>query len=261
MARLAKGLRLAAALVVMGGVAYYAARAAAKAQALHVNEIRVRGNQHLAQGEVLALLEGLRGQHILLTSLETWRRRLLGSAWVEHVELRRVLPSTIEVQIRERRPMALARLGNGLYLVDEEGLVIDDYGPNYAQLDLPIVDGLDAGPPGDGPTVDPMRAELAGRTLASLASRPALMQRVSQVDVKNPRDAVLLLENDPSLLHVGDEQFAERVQTYLTLSPTLHARVPDIEYVDLRFADRVYVRPSPAGARRAARPASPPGQD
>ena len=204
----------------------------------------------------MALLEGLRGQHILLTDLDSWRRRLLGSPWVEDAALRRVLPSTVEVVIRERQPMAIARLNGSLYLVDEEGLVIDDYSPNYAQLDLPIVDGLTDGA-AEGRSVDRAGTRGAGvaRSSARSDARPELLQRVSQIDVTNPNDAVLMLESDTALVHVGSEQFIERSQAYLGLAEALHARVPDIEYVDLRFADRVYVRPAAGVRHEAASPA------
>jgi cell division septal protein FtsQ len=254
LARLARIARLAVACGAVAACTYYGAHAVAQAHTLQVQDIRVRGNQHLARGEVLALVEGLRGEHILATDLGAWRRRLLGSPWVEYAALRRVLPSTVEIVIRERRPLALARLGDSLYLMDEEGLVIDDYGPNYAQLDLPIVDGLAGGPPTDGPTIDPGRASLAGRVIAALGARPDLLQRVSQVDVSNPNDAVILLDQDPAFVHVGDDEFLERLQSYLDLSAALRARIPEIEYVDLRFADRVYVRPARGGARRTAAP-------
>ncbi len=128
--------------VVLGGAGWYAAQAVTDSPTLRVSEIHVRGNQHLARGDVLALLAGLEGQHVLQTDLEEWRRRVLGSPWVEQAALRRVLPSTVEVVIRERLPIAIGRIRGDLYLVDEQGLVIDDYGPNYAQFDLPIVDGL-----------------------------------------------------------------------------------------------------------------------
>jgi cell division protein FtsQ len=199
---------------------------------------------------VLAILEGLRGEHILATNLDTWRQRLLGSPWVEYASLRRLLPSTVEVVIRERRPLALARLGGNLYLIDDDGLVIDEYGPNYAQLDLPIVDGLTSGPPRDGPTIDPIRAYLAARVIAALGPRPDLLQRVSQLDVSNPHDAVVLLDQDPAFVHIGEDEFLERLQAYLDLSDALRARVPEIEYADLRFADRVYVRPAAKRAHR-----------
>ncbi len=165
----------------------------------------------------------------------------------------RVLPSTVEVAIRERRPMALARLGSTLYLVDEGGLVIDEYGPNYAQLDLPILDGLGTNAGTGDPSVEPARAGLAARVIASLGARPDVLRSVSQIDVTNPNDAVLTLDQDTAQLHVGSEQFLERLQAYLGLASALHARVPDIEYVDLRFADRVYVRPALAGHHVTAR--------
>lgn len=247
-------LRIGTTAGALLAVGYGVSHGVANARVLQISTIRVRGNQHLAQGEVLALLEGLEGQHILSTDLEVWRQKLLVSPWIEQAAMRRVLPSTIEVAIRERTPMALARLGGTLYLVDEDGLVIDEYGPNYAQLDLPIVDGLGTHAPTGDASVDPARAALAGRVISSLGTRPALLQSVSQIDVTNPNDAVLTLDQDTAQVHVGSEQFLERLQAYLGLASALHARVPDIEYVDLRFADRVYVRPALTGHHVTARP-------
>jgi cell division septal protein FtsQ len=235
--------RVLAAVAVIGGAGWYGVQAVAGAGALHVSDIRVRGHHHLARGDVMALLAGLEGQHLLHADLEAWRRRLLASPWVEHAELRRVLPSTVEISLRERTPMAIGRIRGDLYLVDEQGGVIDEYGPNYAQFDLPVVDGLADGPRGGHVEVHPDRAALAAAFLQSVAARPALLRRVSQIDVTQPHDAVVLLEEDATLLHLGHQQFVERMERYLELRDALRARVPEMEYVDLRFDDRVYVRP------------------
>lgn len=251
--RLVMAARTLGAVCVLGGIGWYASQVVLQAGVLAVDDIRVRGNQHLARGEVMALLAGLPGQHILFTDLELWRRRVLNSPWVEQAALRRVLPSTVEVVIRERRPVAIGRLRGDLYLVDESGLVIDEYGPAYAQFDLPIVDGLADVPSSGGPTVDPARASLASRLIDTLKAHPDLFRRVSQIDVSNARDAVVLLDKDPALVHVGDAEFAERLQSYVDLYEALHARFPEIEYVDLRFENRVYVRPArTSGVHRAA---------
>jgi cell division protein FtsQ len=251
-ARALGAARLLTTVGVLGGAGWYAAQAVTDAPTLRISEIRVRGNQHLARGEVLALLAGLEGQHLLQTDLEVWRRRVLGSPWVEQAALRRVLPSTVEVLIRERLPIAIGRISGDLYLVDEQGLVIDEYGPNYATFDLPIVDGLSDTPETGDPIVDPARAGLAASLLRALDGQPELMKRISQIDVASAHDAVVLLDQDPALVHVGDEQFVERLQRYLELHEALHARVPDIEYVDLRFDDRVYVRPGKTAAVQKA---------
>ena len=227
---------------------------------LRVEQIAVHGNVRLSSGQVQALLEDLRGANILRADLDTMRQRLADSPWIAHVALRKVLPSTIEVFVSERQPMGLGRLGRELYLIDETGAVLDHFGPQYAEFDLPIVDGLLVASRGSSLTVDPRRAELASRVIAALARSPRGTVRLSQVDVSDVDDAVVLLEQDSALLHLGTGRFLERVQAYLDLSPALRERVPEIDYVDLRFDRRVYVRPLPAGGRLGGRqPARPAG--
>jgi cell division septal protein FtsQ len=139
-----------------------------------------------------------------------------------------------------------------LYLVDQGGTVVDQFGPNYAELDLPIIDGL-ASPPRDGGTlIDEGRAALAARLIATLQSRPDLAKRVSQVDVSDIRDAVVILKDDTAFVRLGEDAFVERLQSYVDLASTLRERVDDIDYVDLRFDERIYVRPH-GPARRAQR--------
>ena len=76
------------------------------------SRITVHGNVRLSSGEVQAIVDGLRGTSILTADLPAYRQRLLESPWVADVALRRVLPSTVEVFVSERRPMGLCRLGN-----------------------------------------------------------------------------------------------------------------------------------------------------
>ena len=245
-------LRTAIVLTVAGYAAYRAADFVLTAEALTVSRITVTGNARLSRGEVLSLLDGLHGQNMVTVDLDAWRQRLMASPWVANAAMRRVLPGAVDVFVAERTPMGIARIGRSLYLVDEGGEVIDEFGPNYADLDLPIIDGLAAAPGESGLMVDESRAALASRLLSALTVKPELARRVSQVDVTDPRDAVLILEGDTTLLRVGDDQFVERLQSYLDLAPALRERVPDIDSVDLRFDERVYVRPqtSPSGQQR-----------
>jgi cell division protein FtsQ len=226
-------------------VGYRALAFAMSADALTVTRITVSGNTRLSRGEVLSLLEGLSGRNMLLVRLDEWRRKVLTSPWVEDAALRRVLPGTVDVVIAERQPMGIGRISGELYLLDQHGGIIDEFGPSHAEFDLPLIDGLAAPNPStaDAPMVDEDRAALAARVLSSLQGRPELAGRVSQIDVSDVRDAVVILKNDTALIRIGDEQFAERLQSYLDLLSALREKVPQIDYVDLRFGERVYVRP------------------
>ena len=208
---------------------------------LRVTTITVRGNENVSPGEVLALIGPLRGQNILKADLEANRQRLMASGWVRTATLRRVLPSTIEVNIEERDPIGLARVGGRLYLIDGDGAVIDEYGPRFAEESLPIIDGVS---PGTDGSVDETRAQLVSSFVAALETLPELSSRISQINVEDPYDAVVLLNDGPTLIHLGHEQFAERLREYLELVPALGAYVADIDYVDLRFDQRVFIRPA-----------------
>jgi len=211
-------------------------------QVLAVKHVVVQGNQRLAVAEIDALIGDVRGQSLLLVNLDAFRARFMGSPWVASVTVRRVLPSTVDVRIVERDPVGIARLGKQLFLVDGGGVIIGQYGPQYADFDLPIVDGMGPGGSRDGTTIDPVRAQLVARFLGALSDRPELKQSVSQMDVSREANIAVLLENDPTLLFLGDDQFVERLRTYLEIRPTLAEKIADVESVDLRYGQRVIVK-------------------
>lgn len=211
------------------------------ASTLRVRNIAVVGNGRLPTGQVTALLEGLSGEPILSADLVRWRERLLASPWVADAHLRRRLPSTIVVNIAERTPIAIARFGGELYLIDEHGVVMGEYGPEYGDLDLPVVNGL--GVVRDGSATDRTRVDLAARVIESVKAAPALAKRLSEVNVSDEHNAAVILTGDRALLHVGTDHFVPRLVAYNDMSAAIRQRVPEIDSVDLRFEDRMFVRP------------------
>lgn len=235
--------RTAVTLAILAYAGYRAFDLAFNAGLLKVQQIRVQGNDRLSIGEVKQRISELEGANILTANIDRYRRKLLESAWVSDVALRRVLPSTVEVYVSERRPFGLCRFGSQLFLIDRHGKVMDEFGPQYAEFDLPLVDGLVRAPRNGKPAIDEERAELAARVVDSIQDHHDLRERVSEIDVSDAHDAVVLLDNDPALLHVGEDKFRERLQSYLEIAEALRDRIPDIDYVDLRFDERLYVKP------------------
>jgi cell division protein FtsQ len=247
------------AMVLVAGLAVWrVVTLVTESPTFEVAHIAIHGSDRLSRGEAMALIGELRGRNILSIRLEDWRQKLLTSPWVEEAVVRRVLPNTLDVVVRERTPMGIARIGRDLYLVDEHGTVIDEFGPSYADLDLPVIDGL-AQPPREGPpVVDQGRTALAARLLDDVARHEQIAARVSQIDVRDVRDAVVLLDGDTVMLRLGDRDFAARLQDYLDVATALKDRMSAIDTVDLRFGERMYVRPGRddhAGAVPASRDA------
>jgi cell division septal protein FtsQ len=237
-----RALRRALSSVAMVGATAWGLYAVADSSWLTVRRIEVSGHKYLSAGDVEALVDGLQQESVLRTDLERYRQRVLESPWVADVRMSRLLPATIQIGIVERVPVALARVDSQLYLVDGRGSIIDDYGPRYRDFDLPVVDGLVDRGRKDQVSVAGDRADLMAALLDSLSARADLAARVSQIDVSNARDAVVMFDDEPTLVHLGDRDFVGRLVRYVELRPTFVDRFGVLDYADLRFDPQIVVR-------------------
>jgi hypothetical protein len=153
---------------------------------------------------------------------------------------------------------AIGRINGEMYLVDERGVIIDQYGPQYADLDLPIIDGLRRRR-ADAVADRRARAELAARVIARSRRKPASRAAVAGRRHRSAQRAVIL-SGDPAVIQLGEDQFLPRLAVVPRAGAALRERVADIDYVDLRFDDRIYVRrgreAGEAGDAKAERRAS-----
>src|SRR5262249_54549000 len=112
---------------------------------------------------------------------------------------------------------------------------------------LTITEGLTRGADAE-PFVDE-HGDLAARLILALRAKPAVARRLSQVDVTNPHNAAVIVNDDRALIYVGEDRFLARLESYFGLAAALRERVAEIDYVDLRFEDRIYVRPARSAAK------------
>jgi hypothetical protein len=208
----------------------------------------VRGSHFLSEGEVRELASPVVGESILALDIEALKGRLRSSPWVADATVTRALPDTVRVEIHERVPLALAELDR-LYLMDEDGGLIDIYGPRTGAFDLPIVRGL----LGVEEASRRDRARRAGTLLADLAE---LGSEVSEVYVEASGDLRVVLRGPGEVLLFGDPPYRERLVTFLSLRRDLAEKAPGAEQFDLRFRGRIFarlpaVKPRPSEPGRA----------
>lgn len=242
-ARWRRVLKVSAIFVIVLFVGYQIKVFVLQMPVLSIDRVIVRGNVHLSTDEALSLVDGLHGENIFITDLEQWRNALLASPWVKDATLRTVIPSTIKIAISERVPMALGRIDGHLYLIDDQARLIAEHGTEYTHFDLPVIDGLLHETSNGQIVIDDQRSHLTMRVMNDLETQPRIVGRISQIDVSNPSNVVVILDDDEALIHLGVNQFAERLRSYLEMVMALREKVPHIDYVDLRFGNRVYVRP------------------
>jgi cell division protein FtsQ len=142
-----------------------------------ITEIQVAGNARLSADEIRDAMPIAIGDNIFAADLASLGDALRTHPWIASAEVKRILPHTLTVEIREHEPAGLVALGE-LYLVDNHGRPFKraDLAAGDGE-DLPIVTGLarDAYRKDPGDTADAIaRALGVAAAWRAEAERPAI---------------------------------------------------------------------------------------
>ncbi|HTW70098.1 MAG TPA: cell division protein FtsQ/DivIB [Acetobacteraceae bacterium] len=196
---------------------------------LRIEHIEFEGRQNTPEPLLRAALGVTRGEPILGFSLDAARKRIETLSWVKEATVERRLPSTIVVNIEERRPFAIWQNDNTFALIDRAGNVVASHQDLTHFRNLPLVVGLGA-PQAAAPLID------------ALTARPALQKYVvAAVRVGERRWNLLMTSGANVMLPEGHEiaaldRLVQLQQTHDLLDRPLVA-------IDMRLPDRLVLRP------------------
>ncbi len=108
-----------------------------------VSSIEVNGEKRLTDKEVLALSGIKVGDNIFAIDLKKVSERLSAHPWIRFADVERRFPDAVVIRIEERQPVALARIGSRLFLVDRDGTCFKYYDESEG-FTAPVITGIDA---------------------------------------------------------------------------------------------------------------------
>ncbi len=135
--RSAVGILVFVELVLLGG---HAVRWATTSSRFVLREVDVVGHKTLDPNSLVKLAGLTPGANLFGVDLEGVRRRVESNPWVRRTSIRKVPPSTLRIEIEERRPAAVIRR-NGVVAVDAEGVVLGKVSTRPAKC-LPLLEGF-----------------------------------------------------------------------------------------------------------------------
>lgn len=104
-----------------------------------INEIVVKGREHLERARVDEALDVSRARTIFGFDTRAAKARLEGIGWVRSARVMRLWPSTLIVELQERKPFARWDIRGHTLLVDSDGELLGPVTPAFS--DLPRVAG------------------------------------------------------------------------------------------------------------------------
>jgi cell division protein FtsQ len=216
------------------------------------DDIEITGTHNVPHAQVMEVLGGDIGRNIFFIPLAERKAQLEKIPWVESASVMRFVPNRLVVDIHERTPIAFARLGSRISLIDAGGTLMELPGAGKQKYSFPVIVGMNFGEP---LSTRAARMKIYNRLLRQLDSDGArYSQDLSEVDISD-QDDVKVLANDPVgavLVHLGASDFLTRYKIYVTHVQSWRQQFDKLESVDLRYDRQIIVNPDMQGTAKPA---------
>lgn len=193
-----------------------------------VQKIEVEGLQHLTYSELIQESGLNKGQNIFRIDTDQIKKRLLRDPLIEQIAVKRFMPHTIIIKIKERQPRALFLANSTLLVIDANGYCLDrlSAGRSY---DLPVITGL-----------KPISIELGERVSTSeeiklllAALRPELQSFFSEFNLSEKNRIIAYSREGIPVLLGSTEDLEKKIAVAVSLLKSANS-LPPVEYIDVR---------------------------
>ncbi len=225
------------------------------------DQIEILGAQHVTRGQIMEVMGGDIGRNIFFVPLAQRKVQLEQIPWVESASVMRFVPNRLRVEIHERTPIAFARIGSHISLIDAGGMLMElapggkhTGGPGTPaagvtgwKYSFPVITGMNSGEPLSTRAARMKNYNELIRQLDAGGSRNS--QSLSEVDLADNEDTKVVV-SDPNgevLVHLGSGNYLQRYQIYVANIQKWREKYQKLESVDLRYDGQIIVNPDLEG--------------
>ncbi|HEY6369887.1 MAG TPA: FtsQ-type POTRA domain-containing protein [Candidatus Sulfotelmatobacter sp.] len=208
-------------------------------------DIDVTGMQNVTKAQIMEVMGADIGRNIFFIPLAQQKAQLEQIPWVESTSVMRFVPNRLRVEIHERTPVAFARIGLRISLIDAGGTLMEL--PQKHKYSFPVILGMN---PGEPLSTRAPRMKAYNQLVQELDSSGArYSQDLSEVDLSDLENLKVRV-NDPAgdvLVELGSSDYLKRYKTYVSHVQEWRQQFQKLESVNLRYDNQVIVNPDMEG--------------
>jgi cell division protein FtsQ len=214
------------------------------------DNIDVTGMQNVTKAQIMEVMGADIGRNIFFIPLAQQKAQLEQIPWVESASVMRFVPNRLNVEIHERTPVAFARVGPRISLIDAGGTLMEL--PQKHKYSFPVILGMN---PGEPLSTRAPRMKTYNELVQELDSSGArYSQDLSEVDLSDLENLKVRV-NDPAgdvLVELGSSDYLKRYKTYVSHVQEWRQQFQKLESVNLRYDNQVIVNPDMEGRPKQA---------
>jgi len=211
------------------------------------DDIEIAGLQNVSRYQIMEVMGGDIGRNIFFVPLTERKQTLEKIAWVESAGVMRFVPNRLRVEIHERTPVAFARVGSKILLIDSVGTLIELPASGKKKYSFPVILGMNQGEPA---STRAARMKIYNGLVSQLDAGGAhYSQELSEVDLSDAEDVKMLPSDTQGevLVHLGSSNYLERYKVYVSHVREWRQQFDKLESVDLRYDRQIIVNPELQG--------------
>jgi len=214
------------------------------------DNIEVTGIENVTKAQIMEVMGADIGRNTFFVPLTQQKAQLEQIPWVESASVMRFVPNRLKVEIHERTPIAFARVGPRIFLIDAVGTLMEL--PQKHKYSFPVILGMN---PGEPLSTRLPRMKGYNELVQQLDSGGArYSQDLSEVDLSD-LDNLKVRVNDPQgdvLVELGSSDYLKRYKTYVSHVQEWRQQFQKLESVNLRYDNQVIVNPDMEGKPKQA---------
>ncbi len=200
-----------------------------------IKDISISGNTRLAADDLKNIMGIKQGISLLGISLGDLRKRLMRSPWIKDASLRKDFPTRLQVMIKEAVPEALLDYNGNRFIIDNNGRILDELKGERTPF-LPVLSNMD-------PVRDIDTVKEALRLVEALKKKD-ILSKENLVEITATGSNGLTMNMDGIIVKMGIGGYDEKLSRWDELKKEIKRLGIKINYIDLRFSNRVIVKPT-----------------
>jgi len=199
---------------------------------LEIKDVNISCENQTIKNNVQDIVEDYTFGNILLFESNHLQENIESLKRVKNVIIRKIFPLSLDISIEERKPFAVLQK-EFLFVIDSEGVIVSQLESHNSPLPLLFDEG-------NFKNYYIEKIDLARECLENMTLEEK--QNIEILDLSENLNIKAKMRDSFTWLILGNTRFRENIGRFQTEKIYLE-RYGDLEYVDLRFQGRLFIKP------------------
>lgn len=171
----------------------------------NIKKITVSGNEKISSDEIISLSQINIEQNTYKTNMKKAKSKILENPYIKSVEIKRKLPSNVEIIVEERKTTFMIEYGNSYVYINNQGYILE---VSSEKLEVPILQGAETITedfvPGNRLCAEDLEKMSTVIKIMEIATSNEISSLITRIDIESRQNYKILFETEQKVAYIGD---------------------------------------------------------